>query len=197
MSEAVTLDWLKKLNVFAVSLANNHTHDRGDKGWLWTRDQLEKNDIVVIGDGEVHDFGEFHLAAFTDLSNQLAPHRKRLGPEQIKSALPDKMTTPLFCFLHWGQEWRALPGDREEALTRLLFDEGVSVIVGSHPHTATTGVESFRGGRCARVYSMGNLLFDQRDPRASGGLVEARFFATGTYALRWIPFGNLYEKPSP
>ena len=196
MPEALTLDWLKNLNVAGVSLANNHSHDRGKQGWLRTRSQLQKNDIIVIGDGEVHDFGEFHLAAFTDLSNQRPPHTKRLGNKTIGAAMHEERATPVFCFVHWGREWGAAPGDREEALTRLLFDKGASVIVGCHPHTAGKGVESFRGGRCARVYSMGNFLFDQRDPRASGGLVEARFFEAGTYALRWIPLENLFTENS-
>jgi len=197
MPETLTLDWLKKLNVVGVSLANNHAHDRGEKGYLRTRELLQQHHIAVIGDGEVHDFGRFNLAAFTDLSNQRPPYTRMLEPEQVEPALLGKNSPPLFCFLHWGREWSATPGAREEALTQLLFDAGASAIVGSHPHTAGTGIESFRGGRCARAYSMGNFLFDQRDPRASGGLVEARFFATGTYALRWIPLGNLFREQSP
>lgn len=44
---------------------------------------------------------------------------------------------------------------------------------------------------------MGNFLFDQRSPKASGALIEARFFQSGTYALRWIPLENPYEPKAP
>ncbi|TAG08285.1 MAG: hypothetical protein EAZ42_11310 [Verrucomicrobia bacterium] len=42
---------------------------------------------------------------------------------------------------------------------------------------------------------MGNLIFDQTDPRNGGGLIELRFFEQGTWATRWIPLGNLYLRP--
>lgn len=197
MPEKLTLDWLEKLNVVGVSLANNHAHDRGEKGFLHTRNVLEKHQFAVVGDGELHDFGRFKLAALTDLSNQSSPYTDRLAPGPIENALRGEHAAPVFCFLHWGQEWTALPGAREEDVTQFLFNAGTSAIIGSHPHTAGIGIEAFRGGKCARAYSLGNFLFDQRDPRASGGLVAVRFFETGTYALRWIPLRNLFADQSP
>lgn len=192
MPEALTLEWLRSLNVVGASIANNHAHDRGEEGWLRTRDLLRENGIAAIGDGETHDFGKFQLAAFTDLSNRLPPHTQRLDRGSVEAVLPLGKTKPIICFLHWGREWEGTPGPREEALSELLFDAGASVLIGSHPHTAGTGLEAFRGGRCARAYSLGNFLFDQRDPRASGALLEVRFFESGNYALRWIPIGNLF-----
>jgi hypothetical protein len=40
--------------------------------------------------------------------------------------------------------------------------------------------------------SLGNLIFDQIDPKNTGGLIEVRFFEQGTWAARWQPVGNLY-----
>ncbi|MDF1851979.1 MAG: AmmeMemoRadiSam system protein B [Verrucomicrobiales bacterium] len=197
MPDTLTLDWLRALNVVGVSLANNHSHDRGQIGWERSRRKLEKHGIAVVGDQETHDFGPFRLAALTDLSNQVKPYTQRLNREIILSALPEKTPDPLFCFLHWGREWMGEPGAREEQLTRHFFEGGASVILGAHPHTVSKGVEALRGGRNARVYSMGNFLFDQRSPKASGALIEARFFQSGTYALRWIPLENPYEPKAP
>jgi hypothetical protein len=39
---------------------------------------------------------------------------------------------------------------------------------------------------------MGNLLFDQNDPRNSGCLIEVRFLDQGTWAARWLPLGNVF-----
>lgn len=197
MPQELTLDWLKKLNVVGVSLANNHANDLGNDGIDETRRSLGKHGIVVLGDHETHDFGPFRLAAFTDLSNQSPPHTERLTRNSVLSSLEEKQNHPLICFPHWGTEWKGAPGKRENQITDYFVEGGASIIVGAHPHTSSKGIEALHGGRAARVYSMGNFLFDQRSPRASGALVEARFFSTGTFALRWIPIENFFETDPP
>jgi poly-gamma-glutamate synthesis protein (capsule biosynthesis protein) len=43
------------------------------------------------------------------------------------------------------------------------------------------------------VFSLGNLLFDQRGERVSSALVELRLFKQGTFATRLVPMPNLFE----
>jgi poly-gamma-glutamate synthesis protein (capsule biosynthesis protein) len=50
-----------------------------------------------------------------------------------------------------------------------------------------------QGGEFAMVFSLGNLLFDQRGERVSSALVELRLFKQGTFATRLVPLPNLFE----
>lgn len=195
MPEDLALDWLKALHVQAVSLANNHAMDLNQEGMRRTRAALEKAGVRVLEHGECLDLGPFRMVAYTDLSNRGPDTAELVTASDLGILKKKRLKPPLFAFLHWGREFEPQAGPREEALTSELFENGVSVLVGAHPHTASRGVEAFQGGAHARAYSLGNLLFDQPDERASGALLEVRFFAQGTYALRWCPIGNLYTNP--
>jgi len=50
-----------------------------------------------------------------------------------------------------------------------------------------------RPERALHFHSMGNLIFDQTDPRNGGALIEVRFYEQGTWSARWIPPGNLFR----
>jgi poly-gamma-glutamate synthesis protein (capsule biosynthesis protein) len=102
---------------------------------------------------------------------------------------PVKGDKPRFALVHWGEEFRAGPGLREEALAARLKARGVELIIGSHPHRA--GALTGDRRQCL-AFSLGNFIFDQRRPEVSGALLEVIFFPQGTYFLRLHPLGNLY-----
>jgi poly-gamma-glutamate capsule biosynthesis protein CapA/YwtB (metallophosphatase superfamily) len=68
---------------------------------------------------------------------------------------------------------------------------GFSLVTGCHPHVPSEGWDP--RSPVFRWDSLGNLLFDQPDPRCSGVLLEVRFFSQGTMACRVFPLGNLYR----
>ncbi len=96
--------------------------------------------------------------------------------------------------MHWGEEFRAAPGPREEALAARLTARGVELIIGSHPHRA--GALTGDRTQCL-AFSLGNFIFDQRRPEVSGALLEVIFYPQGTYFLRLHPLGNLYGETFP
>ena len=131
------------------------------------------------------------MAAATDLDNRQEPLRALLTDADLRrfeAMPPDK---PRFAFLHWGQEFTATPGPREQALAARLNAGGVELIIGSHPHRA--GALTGDRQQCL-AYSLGNFIFDQRRPEVSGALLEVMFFPQGTYFLQLHPLGNLYEE---
>ena len=147
--------------------------------------------ITVLENRTVKDLGPFHLAAATDLDNRQEPLRALLTDADLRrfeAMPPDK---PRFAFLHWGQEFTATPGPREQALAARLKAGGVELIIGSHPHRA--GALTGDRQQCL-AYSLGNFIFDQRRPEVSGALLEVMFYPQGTYFLRLHPLGNLYEE---
>ncbi len=189
MAARLSLDILKDLNVVAVSLANNHSHDFGDQPCRTMQHLLANAGIIVLKNGTVKDLGPFRLAAFTDLDNRQEPVRALLRDtdfNRLDGLKPDK---PRFAFLHWGEEFRAVPGPREQALAARLNGRGVELIIGSHPHRA--GILTGDRKQCL-AFSLGNFIFDQRRPEVSGALLEVVFYPQGTYFLRLHPLGNLY-----
>jgi AmmeMemoRadiSam system protein B len=184
----VSLAWLKRLNVTAVSLANNHSHDFGETACAAMKRDLQAAGIAVLEDGAVVDLGDFRVGAATDVENSPAPAWELLKPasfEPWKSARP-----PLFAFLHLGAEYAAAPSIRERQIASWAERAGAALILGAHTHRPSPGWE--RGAASLRWFSMGNLLFDQNDPRNSGGLIEVRFLDQGTWTARWLPLGNVF-----
>jgi AmmeMemoRadiSam system protein B len=193
MAAGLSLDILKDLNVVAVSLANNHSHDFGDPACCTMQHLLADAGIIGLENRTVKDLGPFRLAALTDLDNRQAPVRALLGDadlDRLDGLTPDK---PRFAFLHWGEEFRAVPGPREAALATGLAGRGFELIIGSHPHRA--GVLTGDRKQCL-AFSLGNFIFDQSQPGVSGALLEVMFYPQGTYFLRLHPLGNLYRETS-
>jgi Bacterial capsule synthesis protein PGA_cap len=69
MPAALTREWLKALNVVAVSLANNHTMDLGGAAFEAMARTLSDAGVVVLQPGAIVDLGQFRLTALTDLDN--------------------------------------------------------------------------------------------------------------------------------
>jgi len=189
MAAGPALTILRDLNVMAVSLANNHTHDFGESAYRAMQRLLSAAGIAVLENGAVKDLGPFRLAAATDLDNRGKPLRALLADADLRRLAAMPPDKPRFAFLHWGQEFTATPGPREQALASRLAAGGVELVIGSHPHRA--GALTSDRQHCL-VYSLGNFIFDQRRPEVSGALLEVVFFPQGTYFLRLHPLGNLY-----
>ena len=51
MRRDLALEWLKRLNVTAVSLANNHRHDFGVEAFLAMKRDLEAAGVAVVENG--------------------------------------------------------------------------------------------------------------------------------------------------
>ncbi len=72
------------------------------------------------------------------------------------AAVPDDVVS--VAYLHWGNEYTDIVGERERALAHALIDAGVDAIVGHHPHV-TQPVEVYKNAPI--FYSLGNLFSDQ------------------------------------
>ncbi len=192
MEAALALPLLKGLHVRAVSLANNHSLDLGEDSYRDMRRRLHEQDLACLENRGVLDLGAFYLAGFTDVDNQSAAKIARLTRQDLKGLARLQRDKPLFAMIHWGGEFAAQASPREQALVTLLEEQGVEVVIGCHSHRVSQ-LEGTR--RSCRVFSLGNFLFDQDNPRASGMLLEAVFFPQGTYFLKVHPLKNLYRIP--
>ena len=163
---------------------------------IWARTPTRKcagawseQGLACLENRRVLDLGAFYLAGFTDVDNQSEAKIAQLTRQDLAGLARLKKDKPLFAFIHWGREFADQAGPREQALAALLEDQGVEVIIGCHSHRAG----QLAGTRkSCRVFSLGNFLFDQDNPRVSGMLLEAVFFPQGTYFLKVHPLKNLY-----
>jgi AmmeMemoRadiSam system protein B len=193
MASDTALRWLQDLNVKAVSLANNHSGDFGIKARDEMQARLRGSGIEALSHGETHDFGLFRLIALSDVDNRGEQRSALISETELDRLQSKRLPQPVLTFLHWGTEYEAVPGNRETELMTSLRHRGFSLVVGAHPHVASSEVFSSPRGTFVGIYSLGNFLFDQLDRRTTGTLAEIRFFAQQTYFIRSRPIGNLYR----
>jgi len=193
MPSAPTLDWLRALNVTAVSLANNHTMDLGAGAFDAMTQILSGAGITVLKHGTIADLGSFRLAALTDLDNRSGRSTGLISDDDIVRVAKSAARPPLFAMVNWGQDYVASPGRRQRALTEALRQAAVSLVVGVHPHLAAADFDLLAGGQGLSIYSLGNFVFDQSAPRASGSVLEVRVFEQGTFFARLVPIPNFFD----
>lgn len=212
-SPTLLLDTLRRLNVCAASLANNHTSDAGDTGFA---------ELVA------HLRGELGLSLIEDAAGRVTTARVQLASGAVVTFAcaawngtgargcrverfwrPDALLRRvrrerdecdfLLAFLHWGYEFEAYPLPAQRAWARALIDAGADGVIGAHAHVPQ-GFEVYEGKLIA--YSVGNLFFP-RTPRTAyhpastrtGLLVRLRFGTNGRYefAFEGISGADLSE----
>lgn len=183
---------LKESGFTLVSMANNHGMDYGPEAIAHTTNALTAAGVAWAGVGaDATDARalrvlerrgiRFGFLAYADAhSPRVFADRDRAGVSGLRPAwiLEDiarwrSRVDVLVVSLHWGIEYADRPTDRQQRLARRIIDAGADVVLGHHPHVFQ-GLEEYNGGLI--VYSLGNLLFDQRgDRRDQNYLVRCVF----------------------
>ena len=79
--------------------------------------------------------------------------------------------------IHWGTEYDSVPNDTQNELADFLFQNGVNVILGTHPHvlqkmekrTVTLEDGSTKDGFV--IYSLGNFISDSSSNNAKSSII--------------------------
>ena len=193
MPEALTIEWLKALNVVAVGLANNHTMDLGLSGLAETHLALYAAGIPHFGQSKRLDIGRLTLVGLTDLDSNGPPYVDLIDDDLLDRLIITDATRPVVALAHWGREYATEPAQREIDLAEDMRLRGASLIVGAHPHVADGKLTALGSGETLLAYSLGNFLFDQTSQTSSGALLELRVFEQGTYFARLLPLPNLFD----
>jgi poly-gamma-glutamate synthesis protein (capsule biosynthesis protein) len=202
MDAGLALPILKRLNVCAASLANNHSYDLGLTGIKQLLPLLSSAGIRAAQNMECLDLGSFRMIALNfigDGDHRGYPVVTKTGDPNAPVAAQDRAkilriegAPPVVAFVHWGREYTSGSGALERALAEDLARCGATLVVGAHSHRPSE-LELIAQGQGIMLYSLGNLLFDQKSPKGDGVLLEVRTFAQGTIAVRKVPIPNLYE----
>lgn len=90
--------------------------------------------------------------------------------EAAKAMTPDA----IIACMHWGDEYQSLPNKEQTSLADWLLQQGVTHIIGSHPHVVQPmelRTDSITGKRHVVAYSLGNFISNMSNRRTDGGLL--------------------------
>jgi len=187
-----TLDLFKRSGVVALSLANNHSTDLGEPAYREMARGLREAGMQVIEHGKLTDLGRARVLGLTEVTRRQGEQVEAISEADFDALRQGATKPPLLAFLHWGREFESFAREPQTALARRLGALGVAGIIGSHPHCAADDLSVLNGGATLVAYSLGNLLFDQFGPKASGALLEVYLFDQGTFFMRRVGIPNLY-----
>ena len=170
-------DTMMDLGFNLVSLANNHTLDRGEQAILNSLDYWSNQNARTAGSYSSFDDREelrvreingirYTLLSYTYGTNGIPVPE---GKEYLVNVYTDEMLAEdiakargevdvLMVAMHWGEEYTHEPTAEQRRLAQLLADLGVDIIIGSHPHVVQP-IEWIDDTLC--IYSLGNLISAQ------------------------------------
>ena len=153
-------DYVKILtssSVEAANVANNHSHDYGEKSFQDTVNILETNGIRTFGYDNVAIMEIKGIRVGMFGIYELDDHLERIP--QVKkdiAKLKEQQADIIVAVFHWSNELVTVPDENQVTLAHLAIDEGADVVVGHHPHVVQ-GIEKYKGKIIA--YSLGNFCF--------------------------------------
>ncbi|SHI08005.1 AmmeMemoRadiSam system protein B [Bradyrhizobium erythrophlei] len=197
IDRAIAAPILRGLNVVVAGLANNHSFDFGPNGLKETTSELRRLGIQSAQHMSVVDLGAFRMVAINFIRGRTVAGYPFAGINDIQQLCRRPTSPPLIAFVHWGEEYTSgLPSDLMR-ISEALHDCGVSLIIGAHSHQASAHPVSVHAGQIQVVFSLGNLLFDQRSSLTSGAILELRIFKQRTMATRMRRVLNFFNELDP
>ncbi|MBA2954938.1 hypothetical protein GON03_11415 [Nocardioides sp. MAH-18] len=200
----------------ALSLANNHAGDYGDRALVQTVDRLRAGGLPTFGAGRdlaearrpvvlERDGVRFGLLGFNAIGEtpEAAPGQPgavsvsmppRTGPldrAELDRVLADvrrlsRRVDAVVVLPHWGTQYTHRPDPIQHQVARELVRAGADLVVGGHPHWVQ-GAEQI--GDALVVHSLGNFTFDMTEPQTREGLVlEATFSGGRVVAADFVPY---------
>ena len=148
---------INKESIEAANVANNHSHDYGEKSFTDTVNTLKENHIEPFGYDDtavievkgvkVGLFGIYELDEYDGVAPQVTANINKLKKEGADV---------IIAVFHWGNELESCPDQYQVKLGHQAIDEGADLVVGHHPHVIQ-GIEYYKGKTIA--YSLGNFCF--------------------------------------
>ena len=172
--------------------ANNHTLDKRDRGLVRTLDNLDAREIAHIGTYRNREERDSVLPFIRDINGfKIAFLNYTYGTNGIRlttDAVVDYIDSNaikadidsakargaelIAACVHWGDEYKLLPNASQRSLAQFLVDNGVELVIGSHPHVIQpielrSGID---GNKALVVYSLGNFISNMKTRDTRGGI---------------------------
>lgn len=176
---------LKEIGVDVVSIANNHTLDRGEEVIQSAIRHWDNLDMMYVGaykdkvdrdTKRIMDTKEgisLGFLAYTYGTNGIPiPEGKDYLVNLIDKdrmandiAKMKKEADVIIVSMHLGDEYVRMPNKEQKDLVQFLADKGVHIALGHHPHVLqpTEWVEGKDGNNMFVIYSLGNFFSGQKE----------------------------------
>ena len=173
-----------------VSLANNHTLDRGAEAIERSRNYWNsKNNIMVNGSATSEDERnniqimekneiKYTLLSYTTTTNGISSPNNYFVNVYNENTVKEDIAKVrnkvdlLMVAMHWGTEYNTGVTESQKKIAQFLSEQGVDIIIGAHPHVIEP-VEYI--GNTLVIYSLGNFISAQRtDDQLSGLLMTVK-----------------------
>lgn len=191
------IEALKYAGFDVITTANNHSLDRSFTGIERTIDALENNNFPHTGTFKTEEDSKnalilttkgikLAILAYTFGTNGINPpsgkefsvniideNKMQQDIVRAKESNPDKIVV----FLHWGEEYQRQPNSFQTRIADFLFNTGVDIIFGSHPHVIqpmelkTISDAKGKSKEVFIIYSMGNFISNQRKRYTDSGVI--------------------------
>ena len=188
---------LKDIGIDVLSTAGNHCLDMGFDGLSRTIDVLNKADISHLGTYKTQEerdkilfkytkglkiafinytYGTNGISIPSDKPYCVNLIDKDLIKKDIESAKSQDADVIVAC-MHWGTEYQTSPNKEQQDLADFLFQNGVNIILGNHPHvlqpfekrTVTLEDGSTQDGFI--IYALGNFICDQNAENTRNSII--------------------------
>lgn len=179
-----------------VSLATNHTMDKGEQGvinsvnyWKTKRPKVaysgqwisnEEREAEIRNIYEINGI-KYAFFSYTTWTNGLETPK---GKEYLNNVYSDEKAAydigkvkdkadVIIVAMHWGIEYSHGISSNQTEIANYLSSLGVNIIIGAHPHVVEP-VEYINDGKTLVIYSLGNFISDQEgNERLTGLMMEA------------------------
>lgn len=179
---------LKSIGFSGFNLANNHSLDFGQEGYLETAANLGIENLLYFGSPS----NDKNLSTSINKNgkNICFVGYQSLYVENTKNTINEIQNIKAKCdfiivFTHWGNEYEDTENEAQRREGREFIDAGADLIVGTHPHIIQP-VEIYKNK--AIFYSLGNFIFDQDFSKATRlGLAVQVLFEEDRVGYKLIP----------
>ena len=188
---------LSEMGLDVLSTAGNHSLDKGFSGLSNTLDVLddanishsgtyrsqEDRDSVLIKDVNgvkvailSYTYGTNGIPVPSDKEFCVNLIDKDLIKQDIENAKSQNADVIISC-MHWGIEYQTTPNDEQEDLADFLFENGVDIIFGNHPHVLqpmekrSVTLADGTVKDCFVVYALGNFICDQNSENTRNSII--------------------------
>jgi len=158
-----------------VSLANNHSLDKGVAAVNYSNEFWKDKNIIIAGtynsqadrdNIEIHEKNgiKFAFLSYTTISNATVPNNYILNMYSNERASTDVNKAKelgaevIIVAMHWGTEYTNEETNSQKQIAEYLSNLGVNLIIGAHPHVVEpiTYIND-----TLVIYSLGNFISNQ------------------------------------
>lgn len=172
-------DQLTEMGFDIINIANNHMLDMTTPGLLDTIEYWRTKDVTLLGgyeDEEAYNKPciiekngiSMVFLSYTYATNGFTPSASSsvvvpyLEEQTLISDIRRvrDMADVVIVSVHWGNENQFEPTSEQRRLAQIMCDEGVDIIIGTHPHVIqpVEWLYSAGGNQTLCIYSLGDLV---------------------------------------